>query len=61
MIEEILGNKIGKLEIELAQYKVAYHQVSEENAELKKLKEIVENNLDLKELVEEIRNGNKDK
>lgn len=61
MLEQILADKIGKLEVENAQYKVAYHQLSEENTELKKLKDLVENNPDLKDLVEEIKNGNKNK
>ena len=42
--------------LELAKYKAAYETLYNENAELRKLQELINNNTDLKELVEEIKN-----
>ena len=42
--------------LELANYKVAYEELYYENAELRKLEELINTNTDLKELVEEIKN-----
>nr|DAS24588.1 MAG TPA: Speriolin N terminus [Caudoviricetes sp.] len=42
--------------LELANYKVAYEELYSENAELRKLEELINTNTDLKELVEEIKN-----
>jgi len=53
MLEQLLAEKIGKLEIELAQYKVAYNQINEENTELRKIKKVLDENAELKELFEE--------
>lgn len=52
LIVQELSQKI----IELANYKVAYEQLYSENAELRKLEELINTNTDLKELVEEIKN-----
>ena len=57
MLEQLLAEKIGKLEVENAQYKVAYHHVTEENNELKKIKEVIDKNPELKELVDEAMKG----
>lgn len=61
MVEHLLGDKIAKLEIELAQYKVAYHNCIEENKTLKELKEIVDSSKELQELIEEIKNKGEQK
>ena len=51
LITQELSQKI----IELAHYKVAYEQLYSENAELKKLEELINTNKELKELVDEIK------
>ena len=53
---DLIAQELSQKIIELANYKVAYEQLYSENAELRKLEELINTNTDLKELVEEIKN-----
>ena len=53
---DLIAQELSQKMIELANYKVAYEQLYSENAELRKLEELINTNTDLKELVEEIKN-----
>jgi hypothetical protein len=53
---DLIAQELSQKTIELANYKVAYEQLYSENAELRKLEELINKNTDLKELVEEIKN-----
>ena len=53
---DLIAQELSQKTIELANYKVAYEQLYSENAELRKLEELINTNSDLKELVDEIRN-----
>lgn len=53
---DLIAQELSQKTIELANYKVAYEQLYSENAELRKLEELINTNTDLKELVEEIKN-----
>ena len=53
---DLIAQELSQKTIELANYKVAYEQLYSENAELRKLEELINKNTDLKELVEEITN-----
>lgn len=53
---DLIVQELSQKTIELANYKVAYEQLYSENAELRKLEELINTNTDLKELVEEIKN-----
>ena len=53
---DLIAQELSQKTIELANYKVAYEQLYSENAELRKLEELINTNSDLKELVDEIKN-----
>ena len=53
---DLIAQELSQKTIELAHYKIAYEQLYSENAELKKLEELINTNTDLKELVLEIKN-----
>mgnify|MGYP000891805463 FL=1 len=53
---DLIVQELSQKTIELANYKVAYEQLYSENAELRKLEELINTNTDLRELVEEIKN-----
>nr|DAF10244.1 MAG TPA: Speriolin N terminus [Caudoviricetes sp.] len=53
---DLIAQELSQKTIELANYKIAYEQLYSENAELRKLEELINKNTDLKELVEEIKN-----
>lgn len=53
---DLIAQELSQKTIELAHYKVAYEQLYSENAELKKLEELINTNKELKELVDEIKN-----
>lgn len=52
---DLIAQELSQKTIELAHYKVAYEQLYAENAELKKLEELINTNKELKELVDEIK------
>lgn len=52
---DLIAQELSQKTIELAHYKVAYEQLYSENAELKKLEELINTNKELKELVDEIK------
>lgn len=52
---DLITQELSQKTIELAHYKVAYEQLYSENAELKKLEELINTNKELKELVDEIK------
>ena len=53
---DLIAQELSQKTIELANYKIAYEQLYSENAELRKLEELINKNTDLKELVDEIKN-----
>ena len=53
---DLIAQELSQKTIELANYNVAYEQLYSENAELRKLEELINTNSDLKELVDEIKN-----
>lgn len=52
---DLIAQELSQKTIELAHYKVAYEQLYSENAELKKLEELINTNKELKELVDGIK------
>ena len=52
----LLAQELAEKTIELANYKVAYENLLNENKELKELKELVNSNEQLKALVEKVKN-----
>lgn len=52
----LLAQELAEKAIELANYKVAYENLLNENKELKELKELVNSNEQLKALVEKVKN-----
>lgn len=51
----LIAQELSEKTVELAHYKVAYQQLTEEVEELKGLKELIDSNQELKELVEELK------
>lgn len=51
----LIAQELSEKTVELAHYKVAYQQLTEEVEELKELKELIDSNKDLKELVDELK------
>ena len=51
----LIAQELSEKTVELAHYKVAYQQLTEEVEELKGLKELIDSNKELKELVEELK------
>lgn len=51
----LITQELSEKTVELAHYKVAYLQLTEEVEELKELKELIDSNQELKELVEELK------
>lgn len=52
----LLAQELAEKTIELANYKVAYENLNNENKELNELKELVNSNEQLKALVEKVKN-----
>ena len=52
----LLAQELAESKIELANYKIAYENLLNENKELKELKELVNSNEQLKALVEKVKN-----
>lgn len=52
----LLAQELAEKTIELANYKIAYENLLNENKELKELKELVNSNEQLKALVEKVKN-----
>ena len=52
---DLIAQELSEKTMQLAHYKVAYEQLYSENAELKKLEELINTNKELKELVDEIK------
>lgn len=51
----LIAQELSEKTVELAHYKAAYLQLTEEVEELKELKELIDSNQELKELVEELK------
>lgn len=51
----LIAQELSEKTVELAHYKVAYQQLTEEVEELKELKELIDSNQELKELVEKLK------
>lgn len=51
----LIARELSEKTVELAHYKVAYQQLTEEVEELKELKELIDSNKELKELVDELK------
>ena len=51
----LIAQELSEKTVELAHYKIAYQQLTEEVEELKGLKELIDSNQELKELVEELK------
>ena len=51
----LIAQELSEKTVELAHYKIAYQQLTEEVEELKELKELIDSNKDLKELVDELK------
>ena len=51
----LIAQELSEKTVELAHYKIAYQQLTEEVEELKELKELIDSNKDLKELVVELK------
>ena len=51
----LIAQELSEKTVELAHYKIAYQQLTEEVEELKELKELINSNKDLKELVDELK------
>ena len=52
----LIAQELAESKIELANYKIAYENLLNENKELKELKELVNSNEQLKTLVEKVKN-----
>lgn len=52
----LIAQELAESKIELANYKIAYENLLNENKELKELKELVNSNEQLKVLVEKVKN-----
>ena len=52
----LIAQELAESKIELANYKIAYEILLNENKELKELKELVNSNEQLKALVEKVKN-----
>nr|DAS17680.1 MAG TPA: hypothetical protein [Caudoviricetes sp.]DAW56948.1 MAG TPA: hypothetical protein [Caudoviricetes sp.]DAY02276.1 MAG TPA: hypothetical protein [Caudoviricetes sp.] len=52
----LIAQELAESKIELANYKIAYENLLNENKELKELKELVNSNEQLKALVEKVKN-----
>lgn len=52
----LIAQELAESKIELANYKIAYENLLNENKELKELKELINSNEQLKALVEEVKN-----
>lgn len=50
----LIAQELSEKTVELAHYKVAYQQLTEEVEDLKELKELIDSNKELKELVDEL-------
>ena len=51
----LIAQELSEKTVELAHYKVAYQQLTEEVEELKELKELIDSNKELKEIVDELK------
>ena len=51
----LIAQELSEKTVELAHYKVAYQQLTEEVEDLKELKELIDSNKELKELVDELK------
>ena len=51
----LIAQELSEKTVELAHYKTAYLQLTEEVEELKELKELIDSNKELKELVDELK------
>lgn len=51
----LIAQELSEKTVELAHYKIAYQQLTEEVEGLKELKELIDSNKDLKELVDELK------
>ena len=51
----LIAQELSEKTVELAHYKVAYQQLTEEVENLKELKELIDSNKELKELVDELK------
>lgn len=52
----LIAQELAESKIELANYKIAYENLLNENKELKELKELINSNEQLKALVEKVKN-----
>nr|DAM59934.1 MAG TPA: hypothetical protein [Caudoviricetes sp.] len=52
----LIAQELAESKIELANYKIAYENLLNENKELKELKELVNSNEQIKALVEKVKN-----
>lgn len=52
----LIAQELAETKIELASYKIAYEELSNENKELKALQELVNSNEQIKALVEKVKN-----
>lgn len=52
----LIAQELAESKIELANYKIAYENLLNENKELKELKELINSNEQLKKLVEKVKN-----
>lgn len=51
----LIAQELSEKTVELAHYKVAYQQLTEEVENLKELKELIDSNKELKELVDKLK------